>query len=574
LRERPGAGSIRAVTETAPPTAAERARGFRYVVRTVVRDRDLRLVELAFFGFNMSEYATWIAILVYAYSRGGAAEAGFVSVLQLVPAAVVAPFGAYAGDRFRRDRVLFVDYLVQAGALGAAGAALLLDLPVVVVYACAVVAAASLTFSRPAHNSLLPALTDSPEHLTAANVVTGVAEGSGVMLGPLIGGVLIAWQGPGTVFVVFAAVMLVGAMLVRRLHADLSVIDSVGERMTPAHVLRETAGGFGALWRAPKARLVVLVLSLGVVVLGALDVLFVASAIDLLHMGESGPSWLGAAFGIGGIIGATATVTLVGRRRLTPPLMSGALVMGVPVAGLAAVPSVAAAPVLFAASGAGWSLADVAGRTLLQRVAPDDVLARIFGIYEGVAMIALAVGSAAAAVLVESFGIRVTLIVAGGFVPLVVLVTGPRLLAIDRDAAAPDPHLLELLRRTPIFAPMPAPAIERLVANLIRVDLRPGHVVIREGERGDRFYLIDRGEVEVTAGGRPLGHRGAGDYVGEIALLRDVRRTATVTAVTQTTLYALDRDVFLLAVTGHPGSRDVAEERIERDLSELRRRRG
>jgi MFS family permease len=547
--------------------------GFRYVVSTVVGDRDLRRVELAFLGFNMSEYATWIAILVYAYSRGGAAEAGFVSVIQLIPAAIVAPLAAYAGDRFRRDRVIFVDYLVQASALGAAGIALLLDLPVAVVYTFAVVAAASLSFSRPAHNSLLPALTDSPEHLTAANVVTSVAEGTGVMIGPLVGGVLIAWEGPGTVFVAFALVMFAAAMLVRRLHADLSVIRT-SDRMTPALVWRQTLGGFDALWRARDARLLVAVLSLGVVVLGALDVLFVASAIDLLHMGESGPSWLGAAFGIGGIIGAAATVRLVGRRRLTPPLVSGALVMGVPVAGLAAVPSVAAAPVAFAASGAGWSLADVAGRTLLQRVAPDDVLARIFGIYEGVAMIALAAGSAAAAVLVESFGIRVTLVVAGAFIPLVVLVTGARLLAIDRHAAAPDPHLLGLLRGIPIFAPLPAPVIERLVASLVRVDVRPGDVVIREGEPGDRFYVIDHGDVEVTAGGRTLGRRGAGDYVGEIALLRDVPRTATVTADADTTLFALERDVFLGAVTGHPRSRDVAEERIEHDLSELRDRRG
>jgi MFS family permease len=559
------------VTELTEAQPAQRSTGFRYVVSAVVRERNLRRVELAFFGFNMSEYATWIAILVYAYTRGGAGEVAFVSVIQLIPAAILAPFGAYAGDRFPRDRVLFVDYLIQGAALAAAGVALLLDAPVAVVYAFAVVAAATLTFSRPAHNSLLPGLTESPEQLTAANVVTGVAEGSGVMIGPLIGGVLIAWVGPGLVFAVFGGVMVLGAMLVRRLRSDPSAVETAGH-VTASGVFRQTIGGFGALWRAREARLLITVLSLGVVVLGALDVLFVATAIDLLHIGESGSSFLGAAFGAGGIIGATATVTLVGRRRLTPPLAAGALLIGVPVAALAVLPYVGAAPALFAASGAGWSLADIAGRTLLQRVAPDEVLARIFGIFEGIAMVAVAVGSVAASGLVGTVGIKWTLVIAGAFVPLVLLVTGARLFAIDRQAAAPDPHLIDLLRAIPIFAPMPAPAVERLLANLVRVDVRPGDVVIREGDPGDRFYVIDRGEVEVTTRGTAIGRRRAGDYVGEIALLRDVPRTATVTAVTGVSMYALDRDVFLGALTGHPRSRDVAEERIEHDLSALRER--
>lgn len=559
------------MTELTEAQPAQRSTGFRYVVSAVVRERNLRRVELAFFGFNMSEYATWIAILVYAYTRGGAGEVAFVSVIQLIPAAILAPFGAYAGDRFPRDRVLFVDYLIQGAALAAAGVALLLDAPVAVVYAFAVVAAATLTFSRPAHNSLLPGLTESPEQLTAANVVTGVAEGSGVMIGPLIGGVLIAWVGPGLVFAVFGGVMVLGAMLVRRLRSDPSAVETAGH-VTASGVFRQTIGGFGALWRAREARLLITVLSLGVVVLGALDVLFVATAIDLLHIGESGSSFLGAAFGAGGIIGATATVTLVGRRRLTPPLAAGALLIGVPVAALAVLPYVGAAPALFAASGAGWSLADIAGRTLLQRVAPDEVLARIFGIFEGIAMVAVAVGSVAASGLVGTVGIKWTLVIAGAFVPLVLLVTGARLFAIDRQAAAPDPHLIDLLRAIPIFAPMPAPAVERLLANLVRVDVRPGDVVIREGDPGDRFYVIDRGEVEVTTRGTAIGRRRAGDYVGEIALLRDVPRTATVTAVTGVSMYALDRDVFLGALTGHPRSRDVAEERIEHDLSALRER--
>ncbi len=541
------------------------------ILSTVVRDRDLFRVHLAFLAFNMSEYATWIALLVYAYARGGAGEAGLVAVIQLIPAAVVAPFAAFASDRFRRDRVLFVDYVVQSVALGAAGLALATGAPVAVVYGAAIVASSTLTFTRPAHNALLPALTRSPSQLTAANVVTGVAQGGGVTLGPLIGGVLIAWSGPGLVFLAFAAAMLVAATLVRHLHADVEAL-SPGERITAGAVVRETFGGARALRDARESRLVLLVLSLGLVVLGGLDVLFVATAIDLLHMGEGGPSFLAAAFGVGGVVGAAASAVLVGRRRLTPPLAAGGLLLGAPVAGIAAVPSVAAAPAMLGLSGAGASVADVAGRTLLQRVSPDEVLARIFGIFEGVAMITIAIGSAAASALIATLGIRTALVVAGAFLPVVLLATARPLLAIDRHARAPDPHLLELLRGIPIFSPLTPPAIERLLAHLVRVEAHRGDVVIREGDPGDRFYVIDAGEVAVTTGGHLVGRRRPGEYVGEIALLRDVPRTATVTAMTDVTLYALERDVFLSAVTGHPRSHDMAQERIERDLDELRRR--
>ncbi|MGZ4146753.1 MAG: cyclic nucleotide-binding domain-containing protein, partial [Actinomycetota bacterium] len=237
-----------------------------------------------------------------------------------------------------------------------------------------------------------------------------------------------------------------------------------------------------------------------------------------------------------------------------------------------AVPSVAAAPAMLGLSGAGSSVADVAGRTLLQRVSPDEVLARIFGIFEGVAMITIAIGSAAASALIATLGIRTALVLAGAFVPVILLVTARPLLAIDRHARAPDPHLLELLRGIPIFSPLTPPAIERLLAHLVRVEAHPGDVVIREGDPGDRFYVIDAGEVEVTTGGRLVGRRGPGEYVGEIALLRNVPRTATVTALTEVTLFALERDVFLSAITGHPRSHDMAQERIERDLDELRQR--
>ena len=527
------------------------------VVAAVARDAGLARIELAYFGFNMTEYATWIAILVYAYGLGGAATAGLVAMVQLIPAGLVAPFAAFAGDRFRRDRVLLAGYLVQAAALGATAAALSAGAPVFVTLFAATIAAMSFTITRPTQAALLPSITHTPEDLTAANAVSGLAENVGILVGPFLAGLLLGGWGTGAVFAAFAVVTIVSALLVIRL--PLVAVAAPVEQLGARDVLRESFGGFAVLRRERPVLLLVLVLAAGIVVIGALDVLFVAVAIDLIHMGEAWAGFLYSAFGLGGILGAIGSVALVGRRRLTPSIAGGGLLFGMPLAAVSLVPFAATAPVLFAASGAGSSVATVAGRTLLQRIAPEAVLARVFGVLEGLGMFALAAGSVGAAALIETLGISAALVVTGLFVPVALALAWIPLRALDRDARAPDPEALAILRRLPIFAPLPAPAIERIMAALVRLDVPAGHVLIREGDEGDRFYVIVEGSVAVSQGGRHLADRVAGDHVGEIALLRDVPRTATVTAITPLRLLALDRGPFLEAVTGHPQSRAHAE---------------
>ncbi|HYG73255.1 MAG TPA: MFS transporter [Actinomycetota bacterium] len=525
---------------------------------SVARNRALRRMALAYLAFTMAEYAQWIAILVFAYARGGPRAMATISIVQLVPAAVVAPIAAYAGDRFRRDRVLSLQYIVQAVTLGLTGVALLGDAPLAVIYLAAAASAASLTFTRPTHSALLPGVTDRPQDLTAANVATGLAEGLGIMLGPAAAGILLGVGGSGVVFVTFAGTSVIAAILVSRLPVD-------ADRVTPraatagSTVWRQAIAGFSALRGEGDVRTIIALLGSAILVGGALDVLFVAAAIDLLHLGESGAGFLSAAFGAGAVVGAGITVALVGRRRLTPPLAGGAGVFGLPVAILAAIPTAVAAPVLFALGGAGRRVADVAGRTLLQRVAPDHTLTRVFGVLEGIGMLALAIGSVAASGLVEAFGIRATLVATGAFVPLVVLLLARRLLAIDRDAAAPDPVALDLIRGLDLFAPLPPEAIERVLRSLERIDVASGTTVIREGDVGDRFYVIADGDADVTIGGRSVASLGRGEAFGEIALLRDVPRVASVTASTSMSLLALDREPFLAAVTGHPQSLRAAD---------------
>jgi len=224
-----------------------------------------------------------------------------------------------------------------------------------------------------------------------------------------------------------------------------------------------------------------------------------------------------------------------------------------------AAPAVATAPLLFGLGGAGGSVAFVAGETLLQRTAPDEMLARVFGILEGLGAFALAIGSLAASGLIASLGTRVALILVGLLAPLIMLALWIPLSAIDRKAPEADPETLAFLRAMSIFAPLGPPAIERIANHTTSATAAPGEVLIREGEAGDRLLMIVEGRAEVTRGGAHVAERSAGEHVGEIALLRDVPRTATVTAVTEMRLLELERAPFLEAVTGHPQSHERAE---------------
>ncbi len=535
------------------------------VAGAVVRDPRILRIELAFFAFNMAENATWVAILVYAYDRGGASTAGVVAVVQLVPTALLAPFGAYAGDRFRRDRVLFFSYLGQSVALGLVALALAWGASFAVTLVVATIAATSFMFTRPTQAALLPSVSDGPEELTAANAVSTFAENFGIVVGPFVAGLVLAGRGPAQVFAIFAVVVLGAAILVSGLRISTTEQETT-ERPHVDDLLTGSVGGFRFLFRHRRTALILLVLAGGLVAIGALDVLFVAVAISLLDKGESWAGFLSSASGLGGLVGSALAVGLVGRRRLTPALAGGTLAFGGSVALIGVVPAASTAPVLFASAGAGGSVGWVAGNTLLQRIAPDDTLARVFGILEGMMAIALAIGSAGASILIAAFGIRASLLIVGVLAPIVVVGVWKPLSSIDREARAPDAETIAFLRRMPIFAPLPPPAIERIVASVRRVEVPAGEVLIRQGDVGDRFLMILHGDVLVSRNGDAIAERTSGDHIGEISLLRDVPRTATVTTTTPTELLILDRDPFLEAVTGHPQSHARANAIVDEHL--------
>jgi len=536
----------------------------RWLLQLVVQSRDLRRVVLAFAGFNLADWARWLAILVYAFERGGAAEAGVVSLLQLLPAALIAPFAADFGDRYSRDRMLLVAYWSQAVAMGATGIALVTAMPAFVVYGFAILAVIGTVLTRPAHSSLLPRLARDAAELTAGNVASGWMESLGILLGPAIAGVVIDRLGPGAVFLLAAGLMAVGGLLV----AGIRPIPRTGDEPTagasPPAVpwsLAELLGGFAALARLPGPRTVVLVLGAAALLWGAVDVLNVALALGTMDIGSIGAGILGASLGAGGILGSFVAASLVSRPRIVTAFVAGLLVWGVPLIGIALLPVPFVAVGLLVAAGAGRSLMDVAGRTLLQRATPDEVLSRVFGIVEGMFQGAFGVGSILIAGLIGAQGVRGGLMVAGLWLPIVALAAWRALRTIDARAVVPV-GALALLRAIPMFAPLPALTLERLARRLVPVSVTAGAWIIRQGEGGDRFYVVESGEVEFSIDDRVIRTEGAGASFGEIALLRDIPRTASVRAVTDAQLLTLARGPFVEAVTGQAASRRTAEELV------------
>lgn len=487
-------------------------------------------------------------------------------MIRVLPAAVAAPFTALLSDRYRRENVLFFTHLFRALGLGAASAAILLEAPAAAVYAIiALVAVVSAAF-RPAQWALLPRLSKTPEQLAACNVTSSMIEGISSLIGPIIGGVLLATTSPGVVLAASAGKFLSSAIMIGRIqsHDVREPLADVDRR----EIGRQAFAGFRAVVHERDRRTMIGLISAATLARGALNVLLVVAAIELLGLRASGVGFLTASVGVGGLAGAAAALALVGRARLASPFGIGMALWGLPLLLIAAWPEPAIALLALPAAGAAHTLMGVSGLTLLRRTVPDDVLARVFGVLESLATAAIAAGGAVVPLLLDRAGPRWTLMAVGALLPALAGVTRHRLRLMDESVRIPA-RQLELLARIPMFEPLPAVALEHLAGAMTEERFGRGTVLVRQGDAGDHFYVIAEGEAEVSADGRPAATLGPGDSFGEIALLRSVPRTATVTARTDIVVYALDRDEFIGSVTGHVKSAEAADAVVGTRLAAL-----
>jgi MFS family permease len=520
-----------------------------------LRSRDLRRAQLAFGAAWTSEWALTIGLSIVAFRDGGPAAVGLVALIRLLPGAIAGPFLATIADRVRRERVIVVIGLVRTACFALMAVLWTAGAPIVTVYAVAVASTIAGTPFRAAHSALLPSLCTTPEQLTSANVVRGMLDSLSMLVGPLMAAVLLALGTPASVFVAAALASLVSALFV--LHLDYDEPPRAVE-VSRSTMLADVAQGMRELAARRDLALLIGLACSQTFTRGCLNVFAVVIAIDLLDMGEAGVGLLTAAVGVGAIIGSLGASLLVTSRRLCTWYGLSILFWGLPLVLIGVFPEQGAALALLAVIGLANAVLDASGWTVIARLAPEDVLSSVFGLFESLVALTIGLGSILTPAVIDAVGVRGSLLVLGALCPLLALLSWRRLRRLDGSMQRRDEEL-ELLQEVPMLRPLPVLVMDRLAHSLTEVHVPAGQAVFEQGSTGDSFYVIAAGEADVIGDGATIRTLGSGDSFGEIALLRDVARTTEVRARTDLDLYALDRDVFVPAVSGYRPASAEAE---------------
>ena len=531
------------------------------VLEVVARNRALSRLLLAYVAMIVAEFGEWLALIVYAYARGGASAAGLVAILQLIPSMLLAPLISAHLARIGVARLLAGAYAFAMATLACCGAAILAGAPVVVVYAAAMAFSVAVAVSRPTHHVLMPLVVRHPDELTSANIATSWGEGVGTLAGPALAGLLISADSPGLACAALAGICVFAPLLgrVQPLRADADEAragrDGLSDLLAAARVIASR----------PSTRALIAFPAGAAAIEGAIDLLVVVLAVRILAIGPGAAGYLSASFGAGGLLGGAAAVLLVGRR-LAVPLAAAALTGGLAFGALALDSTVVVAVLLLVIAGAARTVQSVAAQTLLQRSMPLDVIVCAFALIESIRNVGLAFGALMVPLLIGLGGSSAAFVGMACLAPIAVLAAARRILRIDGEASIPVVEM-GVLRNMGIFSALPAASLETLAREARYTDVHPGAAIVSEGEEGDSYYAITHRSVLVTQGERELRRLDRGDGFGEIALLHPVRRTATVTATSETTLLRIGRDAFLTAMransTVSAAAAKIATSRLE-----------
>ncbi len=533
--------------------------------RRVLGNRNVLAAESCYAAFAVVFHGAWLAGLVFAFERGGVSEAGIVAFMVLVPGAFLAPVLSVLADRFLRTRALAVGLLLQAAACAMTGLAMWLNASSLVIYGALAALMALQTMTLPTLLTLLPALVSDPTELAAANSTVGLTERVGSLFGPMVAASILYGASPAAVFLVGAGLMLAATTLALTLR--LAVMDD-GDDLSVTAGLADIGHGFTLVRRQPSTRLLVTLLAVILVIFGALDVALVAIAVEQLGQDEATVGLLAGAIGTGGILGAGLTFLLVGRRRFATPITLGLLAVALPIIALAAAESLLLVMLLLTVTGLGRPILEVAGRTLIQGLSAEDTMAGIFGLLEGLTLLAVALGALGFSVAVDLFGLATALVLFGAILPVFLGLQYAHLRRIDESRPDVDESMLALMRSVPIFGPLPAFQVEQLLVNMEPFEASGHELVFSQGDVGDLVYIVTAGAavVELEEGDVETG---PGGFFGEIALIRNQPRMATVRAGEQgIEAYTLDRDTFLAAISGVRRSTARADREVQRRLGE------
>jgi MFS family permease len=528
-----------------------------------LRQPDIRRLEVGWALSLTGTFSYTVALLAYSYAEGGAHLVATYGVASTVPAAVLTPVLMSLTDRVGAAAMLRATTAARTLLVALAAGLALVEAPALVVVALAAGGHSLSAMFRPTQATALPWLARTPAELTAATVTATMAENLAALIGPVLAGTVLAvWDAP-TAIAVSALFLLLATLSLLR----LSVPDGARAARTARRgLIRDVAAGGAALARIGRPAGMVVLAFAQTFVRGALLVLMIVLALDTLALGEDSIGWLNAAIGLGGLVGAAVAARVVHLKSLGRCFIVGAGGWGVGVLALSGAPTGTTAFVALALVGVANAFQDASAFILMPRLLGPEVAARALGAFELVVMAGMGSGSLLAPLLVHELGTRGSLLVVGAGLTLLAIAYVTPFAVIDRDMPEPRPEAA-LLRQLPIFAPLPLVVIEQLALAAEPRSCRDGEVVTREGDPGDRFYVVTAGSAAVSVAGEPRPTLGPGDGFGEIALLHDVPRTATVTASGALEVLALAQDSFLKAVSANRVSGEQAEALARRRLS-------
>jgi len=507
-------------------------------VRVVFASRPLRNCQLALALVRSTDLAQLVAVSAFLFQHGGLGSVAAFGVVRTAAPAIGVPAATAVTGRFGHGRLLRLLALVAAVASAGITAVLAARRPVAIVLVLSGLIGIAIGAFRPVTSALMPSLVSRPEELVASNAAAGFLDGATTLAGPLLASVLLGVGGPAWAVGVTVVLLAAAALFAGRLPAPSTM--ALETRRSPGHALR-------TLFHTPEASSIGILVPCQTFVRGALNVIVVVFVVDAMRLSDSAIGVLLGAIGVGGMIALPAALGIVGTGRLYRSLGIGLALWGAPLAVAAGIPHLPVALALFAVVGVGNVLIDVSAYSAVPRAVPDHALAEAFGLLEALIQIAMALGAAVAGVLLHWLDARTSLLIVGLLLPVVALIAAPFLRRFDARLGHHDLEV-DLLRRQPVFADLPMPVLDNLGARLAPVTFAAGEVIMSEGDHGDQYVLIVDGVVTFTQLGAVVNVLERGDSFGEIALVRDIPRTATAVATTPVVARTLDREAFLAAL--------------------------
>jgi len=530
----------------------------------LARSKPILLLLTAWGLSYAGDLAAFTAASVYAFRAGGAGLVAVLGLLKALPGAFLVPVVTSGSDRVRRERLLIATVVPRALLLGVATVAMTGGGQGLLVVVLVGVEGGVASAFRQIQAALLPWLARTPDELTSANSAASVLQSAAMVGGPAIAAALLAAGTAQAAMLVSCGLVAVAAVLL----AAVRPLSAEAPARAAGHLKQlklDMVAGFDAGVRRRDARALFVPAAAQTFGRGVLSVLTVVIALELFDLGSAAVGWLTALLGVGGLLVGPLAILLVRGKRVARSFAAGVAGWGVPMILLGFAHGPYWPYLMFSLIGVANVFDDVGVYSSLQQVIPPRLMGRALGVRRGLLLLSMGLGSAVTPWLIDALGVRGTLIATGLLLVAMAAAFLPRLTAIDGKISAPGPDLA-LVRQVSFFHPLPFAIVEHLTSELQSATYEPGDTIIEDGEPGERFYIIVEGRARAAKDGQQLREMSTGESFGEIALLRRIPRTATVTALSRLEVRTLAREEFLAAVTGNPESVERAEEVVSNRL--------